>query len=418
MGKATFNQGKYLFVLLSTIIIFAGINCSDDQPIIIKEDNGSIVGIVKPEGVVALVKVFQGVLIDSTFTDSTTGYFEIRNLPPGRYELEITATGYGTYKQTRVEIRGITSIGDILLRQIPGQIAAFVPFLGSKNISLTAACGFMFNTLMEHNSVENNFDVSPDIPGYFQWEDTENTSAVYFYPTTRYRAYTTYTFSLSTGAKTANGDSLAFAVSSNFITEPVQIRASNPEDGATYINPGTSIYFRFNTSMERISVQNAFSLKPEEVKGYFVWHNNESFSYYPYSKLATSTSYFADISTNAKDIHGTSIVDVFSIEFSVEPLSIQYNYPLNGSTAIPRNTSIQIAFNTDVNKATTENAFTISPSVAGSFNWNDLSRFTFTPEQNLQANKDYTVIITTTCADIYNMQLLQNFQFTFTTAEN
>lgn len=415
MGKATHKPEKYLLILAGIIILFALMNCSDDQPIIIREDDGSIVGIVKPEGVVALVKVFQGVLIDSTFTDSTTGYFEIENLSPGSYEIEIIATGYGTYTQTGVEIRGITSVGEILLRQIPGQIKAFIPSRGAKNVSLTAPCGIVFNTPMEHNSIENNFDISPNIQGYFQWEDTETTSTLYFYPTSRYRAHTTYTFSLTTGARTISGDSLAFAVSSNFVTEPVQILSSNPENGATYINPGTSIYFRFNTAMERTSVENAFSLEPN-VDGYFIWHNNESFSYYLHSKLATSTFYFADISTNAKDIYGTSIIDIFSIEFAVEPLAIQYNYPQNGSTAIPRNTSIQIAFNTDVNQNLAESAFAISPSVAGSFSWSDLSRFTFTPEQNLQANRNYTVIITTTCTDISGVPLPDNFQFTFTTS--
>ncbi|MBD3288474.1 hypothetical protein GF337_06680 [candidate division KSB1 bacterium] len=416
MAKADIKGWNHIILLVFTAILFA-VNCEDDQPVAVVENSSSIVGIIKPEGVVALIKVFQGVLIDSTFSDTTTGYFEIGNLSAGSYELEISAIGYGKYKKKNLEIRGAVSLGDIMLRKIPGEIAEFIPYQGTKNVSLTAPCGFDFTTLMEHNSVEENFDISPAIRGYFLWEGDDNKSMVRFYPTTSYNAFTTYTFSLSTGARTVDGDSLAFAVSSNFITEPVQVRSTNPEDGATYVNPATAIYFRFNTEMDRLSVQNAFSLEPS-VNGHFVWHNNESFSYYPQSNLATNSDYYAEISTNAKDVHGTSIVDLYSIEFTVEPLAVQYTYPADGATEISRSTSIQVGFNTEVLQTSAENAFAMSPSVQGAFSWSDFTRFTFTPEQNLQADTDYTVIISTMCADKYGMQLPQTYQFSFTTAAN
>lgn len=417
MGMANLYGGsaKYLIGILLVVTTIV-MNCTEEQPIVVTDDDASLVGVVKPTGVVAFIRLFQGIVVDSTYSDSTTGFFEIKKLNPGYYSLEVTADGYGKFREDRVHISGSTALGDIYLRQIPEQIEAIIPYQDSRNISLTAPCGFVFSSYMDHNSVENAFEITPYVNGDFSWRETAEKTTIYFYPDPRYKAYTTYTFSLSTAARTVYGDTLEFGFSSNFVTEAVQVKTTNPEDGASYVSTNASVYIQFNTAMNRSSVENSFEIS-QDSQGRFVWHNNEAFSFIPYTFLATNTQYMITISTNAKDFYGTSINDPFLLDFTVEPLNVTTTYPLSGATNVPRSTNIQIVFNTNVDQVSVEKAFTLSPPVTGSFNWIDRTRFTFLADSQLQASTIYTVMVDTNAKDDYGKKLPQNYNFSFTTAD-
>ena len=413
MSKAKISINRVIFGI-SLFALFINIQCTKDQPVIVPEETGRIVGVVKPVGVVAKVKILQGVVVDSTFSDSLNGYFEIKDVKYGTYNLEVTANNYGKYIENRIVVNGITAIGDIYLKKTPEQISNYQPYNGSVNIPLTMACTIHFSTLMDHASVENAFNFSPAVKYYSNWDDDNQKSVLHVYPAPRYKAFTSYTFSLSTVAKTLYGDSLAFPISSTFTTEPVQIQTSSPETGSNYISCSTLIYIRFNTAMNRTTVENSFTISPNTA-GDFVWHNNESFSYRPTDYLESNTSYSVSISRNARDIHGTPIGDVFSVNFSTEPLKIDYTYPLNGATNINTNASIQIVFNVNVDQTATERSFSISPAVTGVFGWTDQRRFSFYPDRLLDVDTIYEISIDTSCKDSYGKPLPEKYVFSFQT---
>jgi len=413
MSKANSNLEKYIWIA-ALCALTAIYQCTEEQPIIVQEDKGSIIGVIKPLEVIAEIKVIQGIVIDSTFSDSASGYFEIKNLSYGTYSLEVTAQGYGKYHEDRIEVNGITAIGNIYLRPIPEQILTIKPYNDSENIALITPCIFEFSTLMDHTSVENGFEISPAVDGYFQWEESGNKSIVNFYPNPRYKAFTTYTFNLTPEAKTIYGDTLAFKISSRFTTEPVKVESHSPESESNYISCSTVIYVRFNTAMNRTTVENSFEIL-RATPGIFVWHNNESFSYKPTDFLATNTLYTVTISRNAKDLYGTSLYDQFTYNFTTEPLQVSYTYPLNGATNVNLNTNIQVVFNVSVDQKATEKAFSIDPSVAGTFGWTDLTRFSFYPEQSFEAQTNYVITIDTNCKDLFGKSLLESYTFSFVT---
>ena len=416
MSKANIFWDK---LTLGSVIfaLFMTMNCTENQPLTVTEKKqGAIVGIIKPLGVVAQVKVKQGFVIDSTYSDTTNGFFKIDSLQVGFYTLDVEAVGYGKYVENKIQVvsNGITSVGEIQLKPIPEQILSIFPPNGSVNYKLTDSCGFKFTTLMDHNSVENNFTITPEIEGYFHWIENEDNSTVYFNPNTQYMPYTTYIFSLNTKAKTIYGDTLSFGISSSFITEPVKVEFYTPDDGATFVIPSVSIYIRFNTAMNRASVESSFDISPSVI-GNFFWHNNESFNFIPNVLLATNTQFITTISTNARDINGTGIGEPFSLSFTTEPLKITYTNPSNGATFINTNTTIGLNFNTNMDQTATENAFSIEPSVNGNFVWIDLTKFTYYPEINLTPDIWYTVMIDTSCKDSYGKKLPANYSFSFKT---
>jgi hypothetical protein len=78
------------------------------------------------------------------------------------------------------------------------------------------------------------------------------------------------------------------------------------------------------------------------------------------------------------------------------------------------NTSITAKFNTLMNEAATENAFSISPSATGTFTW-DYDTLIFNPANPLEYLTEYTVTITTDATDISGWPLNQLHTWDFTT---
>jgi len=101
------------------------------------------------------------------------------------------------------------------------------------------------------------------------------------------------------------------------------------------------------------------------------------------------------------------------------------HWPQGSNT--PVNSKIIIAFNKPMNKTATESAFSISPSVSGTFSWSGHNGniLVFTPSEDLSPNTEYTVTLGTgACGDtsdpwsqILGDNLRAPYNFSFTTGE-
>jgi len=389
---------------------------TEEQPIVIRDQTpGSITGIVKPVGTIASVYLYQGIPIDTTYSDSVTGIFHLTDVIPGFYSLRVDVDEYGLHKIDNIEVieNGVTSVGEIFLRQIPHQILNIVPWNNSKNIALDDNCEFEFSTIMDHTSVEENFQIIPEIDGYFRWSYEDNRSLMIFEPAKKYSTNTEYTLSLGTGARTELGDTLKFTVRSSFHTIPLRIESHLPENGASDVSPNSTIYIKFNTEMNKNSASIIFS---PAMEGVIKWQNNESFIFTPTSYFSTNTLYTVSINRNNKDVDGHTLENDYSFVFSTEPLSIINSFPSDGATNVSRNSGIHINFNTHVDQTSAEKAFIISPNVKGIFTWSDYSKFTFNPVDKLASDAIYTITVNTTCKDRYGMNLPNSFMFAFRTS--
>ncbi|MEE4311462.1 MAG: Ig-like domain-containing protein [candidate division KSB1 bacterium] len=407
---------KYIYICV-LFLLFLVYGCTDEQPVVIEERLvGSVVGRIKPAGINAKVSLVQGAVVDSTTADSLTGAFSIDDVQVGFYTLRVTANGYGVHVTEMVEIvaNGVTSIGEVLMKTTPNQIRSFSPANNSKDIGLKQSGVIDFNILMDHSSVENAFSISPSTPMLFTWEEDGEGSRMTFSPDGQYRAYTTYSMTLGTNAMSIYRDSLSIALNAVFTTEPVKIVSFTPENGATYVDPASSLYMRFNTAMNSSSVENAFSTVPE-ARGQFKWHNELSCTFIPSNDLATSTAYLVTISRGARDHHDSHIESTYNASFTTEPLLVVDSYPKDGATDLSRNTTIMITFNAAVDQRAAEQAFSITPAKNGVFAWSDKKKFSYKPDEELAMNAFYFVALDSTCVDEYGEHLAEPFTVIFKT---
>jgi parallel beta-helix repeat protein len=82
-------------------------------------------------------------------------------------------------------------------------------------------------------------------------------------------------------------------------------------------------------------------------------------------------------------------------------------------TSVPVGTTISVTFSEAMNHTSVANAFSLSPSVIGSFSWDD-NAVTFTPDSDLSYETTYAVTIDTRAEDLAgnNLEGLYTWQFT------
>ena len=114
---------------------------------------------------------------------------------------------------------------------------------------------------------------------------------------------------------------------------------------------------------------------------------------------------------------------VFADKYLVE----QPNYSVPQVTLVSPTATVDVrldsklVFNFDIkmNKASVQNAFSITPNVAGSFKWefND-KKMTFTPSNFLQGGTDYQIAISTDAKSYYDVNIGESFTHSFRTRES
>jgi len=88
--------------------------------------------------------------------------------------------------------------------------------------------------------------------------------------------------------------------------------------------------------------------------------------------------------------------------------------PEPGAKDVPVDAKISATFSKPMDKASTEAAFSIQPTVTGSFSWSD-NTMTFSPEGKLAYGTKYTVTISTGAKDKEGNALAQPYTWSFTT---
>ncbi|NOX65139.1 MAG: T9SS type A sorting domain-containing protein [Chlorobi bacterium] len=90
--------------------------------------------------------------------------------------------------------------------------------------------------------------------------------------------------------------------------------------------------------------------------------------------------------------------------------------PANGVEQVSNAGNIEIAFDIRMDASSTESAFSISPSVDGTFSWKDNQKtLVFNPTQNLTPGEKYTVSISNAAQTIFGKNLVFGYSLQFTT---
>lgn len=212
------------------------------------------------------------------------------------------------------------------------EVTAISPATGNQGVLPTAIVTLYFSRAMEHSSVETAFRISPSISGAFTWP--ADSRSLTFTPYSNLSNATTYSITLSVGAKDQEGISIVSTYNSSFqvgsdFARPVisEVRESgNPTamiSGIAGVYKDSAFELVFSEAMDFISTQNAFSLSrlddSSSVAGIFQWNAAfERLVFTPAVALEPTRSYRLKVSTAAEDQAGNALDTELVLDFTVD----------------------------------------------------------------------------------------------------
>lgn len=284
------------------------------------------------------------------------------------------------------------------------------------DVSVDTSIKITFSELMDTSSVENALSITPSIAGTNSWSSTTLT----FTPNSNLNYNTQYKVTISTSAKDLENEFLTSEFSWQFTTvatetptPPTVIDKSPIGDN---VPVDTKIKITFSELMNSASIESAYSISPS-VEGTISW-NDATFIFTPNKDLEYNTQYSLSLSTDAKDLEDEYLEVEVEWQFRTVggknpiPPTIIANSPTG--TNVPVDTKISLTFSELMNTDSVEGAFSMQPSVLGTFSWSN-TKLVFTPNKELKYNMQYTIILVTSAKDLSNEFLESKFTSQFTT---
>jgi hypothetical protein len=183
-----------------------------------------------------------------------------------------------------------------------------------------------------------------------------------------------------------------------------------------------SVSVTFSQDIDKIKTAKAFLLlnNQDSMDGEVSWENDRTIRFTPFESLKENNKYTVSISTSATDIYGNSLSLPFSYSFSnkedeLRPVLLSHN-PEDRDILDQNDQSVTLTFSESMDISSVLDAFTIIPSIAGSYSWNaDTTIFTFTPFQPFTWQTEYRIKLNVNASDLMGNTLSTQKNFTFFT---
>jgi len=244
-----------------------------------------------------------------------------------------------------------------------------------------------------------------------------------FTPTTPLQANTTYTGTITTGARNTIGSALASNYVWTFATDsnPTVI-TTDPANNAINVSLGKVITATFNVPMLASSINGStFTLRNGivPVTG-TVTYAGTTATFTPSVALDANATYTAAITTGAKNLIGTSLSNNYVWSFSTQSApTVISTSPTMGQSGVLPNQIVTATFSEAMQSATIISAnFMVNNGTSNiggfvSINGNTAS---FTPATPLAANVTYTATIKADVKNLAGISMANDYVWTFSTA--
>lgn len=325
---------------------------------------------------------------------------------------------------------------------------------------------FYFTEEMNQSNTTSAFQIAPTVDGAITWSGT----TMSFIPQEDLQRDTLYRIEIDNRASDLNGNHLSESFIRYFTTagdrespnilgiysdltsgsggcngDASDILTTNDliEVCVDNASTGKNALFRidFDKKMDPSFTKTALSITPS-INGTLSMGNNNSQLFFTANEtLLPDTEYHINVTTNARDAYGNSLLDQYIRFFRT---SINSGYPIVSSIIVktggiypacgginsdiltgsvidacegnPDYNPIVVTFSEPMDKITTEDAFSISPSFDGYFLWaNNNSMMTFNPSNKFTYGQRYIVEIATSAEDIQGQKLQSKVRGTFST---
>ncbi len=315
------------------------------------------------------------------------------------------------------------------------EVVSTDPANGNTNVLTNTVVSVTFNEEMNPATLDaSTFTVehaaakseAVNVSGTFSY--TENTST--FTPASALMENTTYTGTITTGAKDMAGYSLAENYVWSFTTGTLPdvnlptVISTDPEDLAENIALSKTISALFGESMDPASVNaSSFTLFQDtiNIEG-VVTYSELSAVFNPNEDLLTGTEYTATITNAVMDIAGNPMELDYTWTFTTESEKILPTVvltdPLNLAVDVLINKTITAEFSEDLDPlSVTATSFTLMQgtlSIDGAISYAGVTA-TFDPTADLLPATEYTAILSIDIKDLAGNAMENQYSWTFTT---
>lgn len=196
-----------------------------------------------------------------------------------------------------------------------------------------------------------------------------------------------------------------------------QLVASTPANNATDVAVDTPVALTFSLPMETSSL--SLSLNPITVAlGSPTWSNgNKTATFQPAAALHAGTRYTLVIM--GRDANGNALGTpsvAFTTAADTTAPTVASSAPANNATNVDVQTNVSLTFSEAMDTTAVKNAFSVSPSVAGTLLWDETKKLmTFDPTSPLAYSTTYTVTLGAGAADVAGNALGSAYSFQFST---
>ncbi|MFQ5709483.1 MAG: Ig-like domain-containing protein [bacterium] len=142
-----------------------------------------------------------------TTDDHNNGLYAFEDLPPGTYQVKVSATGFDS-REASVEVKAhdFAFLDFALASALPPVVTSTLPANETTDFSVYDQIGVRFSRPMDRASVEAAFSLKPAVAGHFIWNPGND--VVLFEPGVRYEFETEYEVRLTGAALDSSGRAL------------------------------------------------------------------------------------------------------------------------------------------------------------------------------------------------------------------
>ncbi len=328
-------------------------------------------------------------------------------------------------------------------------------------IPLNAIIQIAWNETMNWTSVEGAFNYTDGVTNYSSangtWDHNSTTNNSTFIPDDDFAYETQYFVTVNITATDIIGNMLdqdgngtggywpEDVLEWNFTTtdESPYVVSTNPANSQVDVDPNTPIIITFSEPMNQSSVEEAFSYTNDTLtftigNGTQVWNGDRTMiTFYPDPALELNQTYTFNLNGSmVRDIGGKIIGSNYTWSFTTwlepPPPHVIDTYPPSGAFNVPVNTHISLEFDLSMIPETVQDAFSYTDGTDiwhaddGIVDWySENILFTFQPNELLNYDSTYTVLLGTNATSVHGKTLDGNnngisepndgFIFTFTT---
>lgn len=197
------------------------------------------------------------------------------------------------------------------------------------------------------------------------------------------------------------------------IKDPPMLASMTPSGNNVHIDT-KEIVLNFKDSMNEDEVLENTSILPD-IAGSWNWSNDKKLIYKISGALNYETKYSIKIN---KGVHnknnGFLENDLFTSFTTIGHVKVSEVSPKNNASDIAVNANISITFDQEIDHASAQGVFSLSPSVNGQFSWGD-NKMTFNPDNDFGRDAKYSISISPGIKSVFGLDSNQSFSASFST---